>query len=223
MYKLAFTISLLILVLSCSKEEPKEELSYPLQIADHYGVNSFGDVESLEFSFNVERGENTFRRSWEFYPEEERIVSISSDNNIIEFTRSADLDSLQIEADRGFVNDTFWLLFPHQLKWGEGTYEYDVQEGISAPLSGEKVTKLTIQYNNEVGYTPGDAYDLFIKDDKTIIEWIFRNGGQEEPNYTMTWEGQKDVNGQKIPTLFATKDRDFKIKLADIEVNLRKD
>jgi hypothetical protein len=59
---------------------------------------------------------------------------------------------------------------------------------------------LTIVYNSEGGYTPGDAYDFYFEDDGLIREWVFRKANQAEPSMTTTWENYNDYNGIIIAT-----------------------
>jgi hypothetical protein len=100
--------------------------------------------------------------------------------------------------DGGFINDKYWLMFPFQLVWDTG-YTYTIMENIPAPISGQSSTQLTIVYNQEDGYTPGDAYDLFLDENYLIKEWVFRKGNGIEGR-PLTWENEKDFNGVKFAT-----------------------
>jgi hypothetical protein len=78
--------------------------------------------------------------------------------------------------------------------------------------------KLTIVYNNEGGYTPGDAYDFFFGDDYILKEWIYRKGNRESPSLSTTWEDYEDKGGIEIATAHKDASGDFKLSFTDIEV-----
>lgn len=80
---------------------------------------------------------------------------------------------------------------PFQLGWDSG-YTFETEEGVSTPLKGTNSTKLTIIYNSGDGYTPGDAYDLYLDENNKILEWTFRRGNGEQ-GATWTWENEKQV------------------------------
>jgi len=65
------------------------------------------------------------------------------------------IDSLSKKADRGFINDKFWLLIPFQLVWDAGT---TISEPVlaNAPISQIEMNKITILYSDKGGYTYQD-------------------------------------------------------------------
>lgn len=75
---------------------------------------------------------------------------------------------------------------PFQLAWDSG-YTTEITENIPSPIKGTNSTKLTVIYSSEGGYTPGDAYDLYIDENNMILEWTFRRGNGAEGR-TWTWE-----------------------------------
>src|SRR5690606_9262694 len=98
-------------------------------------------------------------RSWVWKPSAGEVQYVGADTSLSYFL--SDKDSSLNAIDSRFINDKYWLLFPFQLAWDTG-YDYEVSEGEQAPISVASATKLTIVYNNEDGYTPGDAYDLYL-------------------------------------------------------------
>jgi hypothetical protein len=60
--------------------------------------------------------------------------------------------------------------------------------------------KLTIVYGNEGGYTPGDAYDLYLDEDNMVREWTFRRGNKPPPGSDATWGGYLDKKGLRLAT-----------------------
>ena len=83
-------------------------------------------------------------------------------------------------------NDKYWAMMPFQLAWDTG-YTYEVFENATSPIQGLPSTKLSILYGTEGGYTPGDAYDLYLNKEHQILEWTFRKGNAPEGR-TWTWE-----------------------------------
>ena len=129
------------------------------------------------------------------------------------------MDSIAMKADRGFINDNFWLLIPFQLGWDEGT---TISEPIKVktPIGNIEMNKITLTYSNEGGYTPGDAYDIFYGDDYIIKEWAFRRGNKPEAGLINTFENYQDFNGLKIALDHKKAEGDWNLKLSDVKVIL---
>ncbi|MEM6855538.1 MAG: hypothetical protein AAF593_14120 [Planctomycetota bacterium] len=89
-----------------------------------------------------------------------------------------------------FINDSYWLLFPFQLVWSDPTVTDAGMQPL--PLGGGEGQKLICQWPAEGGYTPGDAYDLYLGEDGLIQQWVFRRGGQENGR-AHTWEDHQQL------------------------------
>lgn len=179
----------------CNSAHRQDEDNIPMKVADAYGFDEFATVSSLRYTWNVRVDSATVRsRSWEWNPKTGEVGYSGTDTSLVYFESKK--DSTLDEIDGRFINDKYWLLFPFQLAWDTG-YEYEVSTDETAPISGAEATKLTVVYNQEDGYTPGDAYDLYLDEEYKIMEWVFRrgNGTTGRP---MTWETVKDYNGLKI-------------------------
>ena len=134
----------------------------------------------------------------------------------IQYNRSA-VDSTQIQADQGFINDKYWLLAPFNLLWDKDI-ETRHEQNVTAPISGDTMQKLTITYSNDGGYTPGDAYDFYFGDDYLIREWVFRKGNQQEPSLITTWENYNDFGGLKLAKSHQRNEGNWKLYFNGIEV-----
>ena len=110
----------------------------------------------------------------------------------------ANMDSIALKTNSGFINDRYWLMAPFNLMWDAGNYTFEHTTTATAPISAETMQKLTIVYANEGGYTPGDAYDFYFKDDYIIREWAYRKSNQEEPNLVSTWEDYVNMEGLQL-------------------------
>ena len=186
---------LFILTASCGSSQQETVDSLPLKVAAAYGLDRFDEINEIHYTWNVRRDSaNVISRSWVWNPPSGEVTYTGPDTTL---SYSLDeRDSTLDDIDSRFVNDKYWLLFPFQLAWDTG-YDYEVSENEAAPISGEPATKLTIVYNNEDGYTPGDAYDLYLDDQHQIKEWVFRRGNGPDGR-AMTWENVQDYEGLQI-------------------------
>jgi len=196
--------------------EEKKELTVAEKIAQAHGYENWKNVNEIEFTFNVDRGENHFERYWKWQPKENYVVSAINKDSIYMYTRTK-MDSTSIQVDQGFINDKYWLLVPYQLVWDEGTTISEPVKEI-APISKTELNKIILTYGNEGGYTPGDAYDIFYDDDFMIREWVFRKGNQEAPSMTTTFENYEDFNGIKIARDHKTAEGNFNLYFSNIKV-----
>lgn len=194
MKNFCYIILALLLITSCT---PKEEASLPMKVAKAYGFDNFDKINSIAYTWNVQANPETVRtRDWKWNIKERTVYYADADTS---YTYSLDLPADQMPpADKGFINDKYWLMYPFQLAWDSG-YTYEVEENVPAPISGNSSTKLIIIYNSEDGYTPGDAYDLYLDEDHLITEWVFRRGNGPDGR-AITWEAEKDFKGIKFAT-----------------------
>jgi hypothetical protein len=214
MKNLSYTLFVLTVwfCLSCSQPEEK---TLPMQVAQAYGIENFDKLNSIAYTWNVQVGPDVRTRDWKWNIKDRTVYYADSDTS---YTYSLDLPKEKMpKADAGFINDKYWLMYPFQLAWDSG-YTYDVEEEANAPISGDKSTKLTIVYNDEDGYTPGDAYDLYLDSNKMIKEWVFRKGNGDEGR-PFTWEAEKDFNGVTFATEHKNADGVKFIWFTNIEVN----
>ncbi len=175
------------------KAAPEKETTIPDKIAFAHGYEHWNSVKEFTFTFNVDRDSTHFERTWVWSPKSNVITSITASDTLT-YNRQS-MDSIATKRNAGFINDRFWILAPFNLVWDAKNYTYEHQEGQKAPISGELMQKLTIVYGNVGGYTPGDAYDFYFKEDFILQEWVFRKANQSEPSMTTTWEDYIDLNG----------------------------
>ncbi|WGK65163.1 hypothetical protein [Croceiramulus getboli] len=202
-----------------SETPPAEEAwtadSFTDSIALAHGYDQWSKVQEIRFTFNVDRGDNHFERSWIWQPKTDDVTLMSAQDTV-RYNRK-DMDSTAIATDKGFINDKFWLLAPYQLVWDENI-EVTVQDTATAPMSKEVMTKVTTVYTGDGGYTPGDAYDYFIDDDKVVREWIYRRGNVSEFSMVTTWEDYEDLNGLQISKTHRAPEDAVKLYFTGIEV-----
>lgn len=197
---------LAFLFFTACKTEPKKtetatettetEKTVPERIAEAHGFEHWKDVERITFTFNVDRDSMHFERSWDWEPKTNMVTAISGADTL-RYDRNA-MDSIALKTNGGFINDRYWLMAPFNLMWDANNYTFEHAAEATAPISQEPMQKLTIVYANEGGYTPGDAYDFYFKDDYVIREWAYRKSNQEEPNLVSTWEDYVEMEGLKL-------------------------
>lgn len=224
MKKLILFVTCSILLTGCKNENNTAQVSEeestatgdPLttQIAIANGFENFEDVKQLNFTFNV-KVNDTLRssRTWNWYPQEDKVELIENGTSF-SYENDGDFDETEKAADQKFINDTYWLLFPYQLEWSD--YENTYTKEVAAPISKQQMQQLTVKYDGDGGYTPGDTYHIFFNDDKIIQEWTFESSGGR--TLTTTWEDYETYNGLKIAQTHKTEDGSFELFFTDIKV-----
>jgi hypothetical protein len=216
-----FLLSILFLVTSCKSDKKEDiltvekDLAITEKIANANGFENWKDVSQIDFTFNVDRDTTHFERSWSWKPKTGDVTLISG-KDTISYNRKA-VDSLSLNADRGFINDKYWLMAPYQLVWDtSATISEPIQA--EAPINKTKMNKITLTYSQDGGYTPGDAYDFYYADDFIVKEWVFRQGNSKEPSMMTTWEDYEDFNGIKLAKTHKKPEGNWNLYFTNIKV-----
>lgn len=218
------SILLFVILIACFSCKQKErasietrELSVAEKIAKANGIDNWKDVKRLDFTFNVARDTTNTKRSWSWSPKTGVVILIFEGDTISYNQKS--VDSLSMDTDKKFINDKFWLLAPFQLIWDKKTtFSEPTKE--TAPIGNIPLNKMTLTYSNEVGYTPGDAYDLYYDDNFLIQEWIYRKGNSLEPTVISTWENYQDFHGLKLALVRNNPEGNWKLYFTGINVEM---
>jgi hypothetical protein len=206
---LAFSMPLLILpATSCSQK--RASVAEP--IAKTYGLDSFGQIEGIRYTFNLDiPGLITLSRAWEWNPKTNTVTFEGKDKDgkpvKVTYQRSqlsTQSDAVKNEIEPAFVNDNYWLIFPFHAYWDTSA---DVQDkGMQKlPLGNGSADLLSVKYHpSEGGYTPGDTWELYVGKDNRVEQFVYRRGGPKKPSVVIaTWEGYKQAG----PLLVATDHR----------------
>lgn len=229
MKSLFFALVSLLFICSCKQDLPatpsaepaaNQETSTSFKIAQAIalknGIQEWDKVQKIAFTFNVDRnGKTVAKRSWIWEPKTDDVVMLMNGDSTT-YNRTK-IDSSTMAADRGFINDKFWLLAPYQLVWDKGT-TLSTQDSVMTPISLKSSKKLTILYGDEGGYTPGDAYDFYYQDDLIITEWVFRKSNANTASMTTTFEEYKNYEGLHIATSHKGTANELHLYFTDIEV-----
>jgi hypothetical protein len=168
------------------------------QIAKTYGVESWGKIEAIRYTFSFEWGKLKLTRSWVWEPKADRVSYEGPDKAgkpmKVSYIRSqlASQDAVVKEwVEPGFINDKYVLLFPLHLVWDTGATITD--EGMAKLHLGKgKARKVVVKYPSEGGFTPGDKWELYVGNDNRIKELNFFHGGNAKPAHVnVTWGDHK--------------------------------
>ena len=187
------------------------------KVANAYGIKDFKKAKSMSFTFNVKR--DTFPityRSWEWNMEQ-NIVTMTAPKQTVTYRRDTIQSAAMKNIDGKFINDQYWLLFPFHTVMDKGC-TLTQKDNIKAPIGKANSTMLTVQYNNVDGYTPGDAYDLYIDKNYMVTEWVYRSKGVAKPSLNTRWENTLKNKGVKTATNFPSEDGKFKIYFTGVSV-----
>jgi len=218
-----FALLILFTVITSCKSDKSEatskkqkELTVAKKIADAHGFKHWENVTKIQFTFRVDRDSIKGRsRTWRWFPKKDSI-NMGTGLRRFRYNRQ-NIDSLNLGADRAFINDKYWLLVPFQLVW-DSTATISEPKMSKAPISKLDMNMITILYPNEGGYTPGDAYDIYYDENYMIKEWTFRKGNAELPSLSTTFENYNDYKGIKIATDHKREDENWNLKLTKISI-----
>ena len=177
------------------------------ELANAYGVNSFGQVEAIRYTWNAEFPGVKVSRSWMWEPKTGKVSYEGKDKDgkpvKVTYNRSqlnSQPDNVKNEIEPAFVNDNYWLLFPLHAYWDKSATVTD-QGAKPLPIGSGTANLVSVKYPSEGGYTPGDTWDLYVNKDNRVDQFIYHRGGPKKPSLvTTTWEGYKKVGPLLIST-----------------------
>lgn len=213
---------LTVIMIACNQNRKKEvtpeenpNLEDHERIAMANGFKEFDSLGKLAFTFNVKVNDSLrAKRQWVWNRKTNK-VSLTEKDTTMSYIRQDSLGEKEKYIDQRFVNDSYWLLFPFQLKWSNP--EFSAPKEAVAPISEKNMKMISVSFPEEGGYTPGDTYDLYYDEDYMIREWVYKSsrGNRESP---ATWEDYKDFEGVKISTMHKSKDGSFELFFNNISV-----
>ena len=191
------------------------------RVAEAYGIKSFGQIEQIRYTFNVQKGSKRVSRYWVWQPKTDQVMFKSAPNaEPIVYNRKdipvAKQDNLK-KIDGWFINDNYWLLFPIRAAWDTQATVEDIGP-TRLPIGSGEARCVVVSYPSEGGYTPGDAYDLFLDNNDRIIQWVYRRGGSKEPTRITTWEDHRQVGPLLLALNHYGSDKNFHVWFTDVAV-----
>jgi hypothetical protein len=177
------------------------------QIAKAYGLESFGQIEAIRYTFSAQLPGVNISRTWVWHPKTDEVSYEGKDKEgkpvKVSYVRSQ-LGGAPAKVtdviDPDFVNDQYWLLLPFHVYWDSSA---DVQDmGMQKLPSGKGSAKqVVVKYPSEGGYSSGDTWELYLGPDSRIQEMVYRRGGPKKPSLVITsWEGYEMAGPLLIST-----------------------
>jgi hypothetical protein len=219
---LAFSMLLSLPVISGAQQLPP----VAKQMAKTYGLDSFGKIEAIRYTFTVE---GLFSRTWEWNPKTDTVSYEGKDKEgkpvKVKYQRSelgSQSDSVKNQIDPEFVNDQYWLLLPLHVAW-DGASVTD--EGMhETPLGKKSAERIVVKYAS-AGYSPGDTWELYVGADKRVEEMSYHRA-VPVPGFPSlvhaTWAGYKKAGPLLVSTEHpGTGDgKPFRITFSDVSVKV---
>ena len=125
--------ALILATISCSQKQqppaaaPQSAPTQPLtiaQIARTYGLDQFGQVEAIRYTWNAQFPGVNVARSWVWEPKKDQVSyeGKDKDGKVVKVTYlrsqlNSQPDNVKTGIEPAFVNDNYWLLFPLHAYW----------------------------------------------------------------------------------------------------------
>jgi hypothetical protein len=180
------------------------------QVAKTFGVDSWDKVEAIRYTWNADiTGLFKAAHKWEWEPKTNKVTFEGTDKDgkpvHVTYTRtnlSSQSDAVKTQIDPSFINDNYWALFPVHAYWDKSASAID-QGKFNLPEGPGTAELIPIKYPSDVGYTPGDIWDLYVRDNR-VVYLAYHRGGPKPPSRVFaTWAGYKKAG----PILFSTEHR----------------
>ncbi|MGB8607968.1 hypothetical protein [Bradyrhizobium sp.] len=179
--------SMLLVLPAASRAE--QSASIAEQVAKTYGLDSFGQIEAIRYTWNGEfPGGHQLSQKWEWSPKTDTVSYEGKDNagNPVKVTYqrsqlSSKSDTIKNDVDPAFANDQYWLLLPFHLVWDGATATDEGQQ--KRPTGDASARRVVMKYPSEGGYQPGDTWDLYIGADNRIEEIAYHRGAANPPHF----------------------------------------
>ena len=178
------------------------------QIAKAYGLDSFGRIDAIRYTWNAQFPGVNVSRSWVWEPKTNKVSYEGKDKDgkpvKVTYMRSelsSQSDAVKNEVDPGFTNDNYWLLFAFHAYWDTSAAVTD-QGMHKLPLGNGSAELVAVKYPAEVGgYTPGDTWELYVGKDNRVEQFAYHRGGPKKPSLVIaTWAGYKKAGPLMIST-----------------------
>ena len=156
------------------------------QIAKTYGLDSFGQIEAIRYTWNAELPGLKLSNEWQWSPKTDTVSYEGKDKEgkpvKATYQRSqlsSQSDVVKKEVDPAFANDQYWVLLPFHLLWDSAAATDEGQQKL--PIGDGTAQRVVMKYPSEGGYQPGDTWDLYIGADKRIVEIVYHRGAPNPP------------------------------------------
>jgi hypothetical protein len=199
------------------------------QMAKTYGLDSFGQIEGIRYSFIAELPGVELSRRWEWNPKTDTVSCEGKDKEgkpvKVTYQRSqlgSQSDAVKNEIDPAFLNDQYWLVFPFHVVWDSSATVTD--EGMQKlPIGNASAERVVVKYPPDGGYSEGDTWELYVGADKRVEEIIYRRGGTRKPSVVIaTWADYKKAGPLLISTDHrgTADEKPLRVSFSDVSVKV---
>jgi hypothetical protein len=199
------------------------------QVAKTYGLDSFGQIEKIRYTWNVELPDGRkISNAWQWSPKTDTVSYEGKDKegNPVKATYQraqigSQSDAIKKNIDPAFANDQYWLLLPFHILWDGAAVTDDGMQKL--PIGSASANRIVAKYPSEGGYQPGDTWDLYVGADKRIEEITYHRGAANPPHLVSAKYADYKKAG---PLLIATDHpgvvdgKPFRITITDVAVKL---
>jgi len=218
-----------MLLISPASSGAQDKPSIAEQIAKTYGLDSFGQIEAIRYTWNAEFPDGRkLSHAWQWSPKTDTVSYEGNDKEgkpvKASYQRSqlsSQSDVIKKEIDPAFANDQYWLLLPFHIAWdGAAVTDEGTQK---LPLGDGSADRVVAKYPSDGGYQPGDTWDLYVGADKRIEEIAYHRGAANPPHLVMAkYSDYKKAGPLLISTDHAgiVDGKSFRITLTDVSVKL---
>lgn len=222
-FKLLIVVLLAAGISACAGLSRERPMTVRQNIAESYGLQHFGEVEKLQYTFNVKKGDDHVYRFWIWEPHLDRVTFKGMDyQEAVTYNRNEisddTLEKLK-KIDAWFINDNYWLLFPYHVAWDSNAKVEDTGRQ-RLPMGDGKARCVVVSYPAAGGYTPGDVYDLYLDDQYRLKQWVYRRGGSEKPTRISTWDDHRKVGPLTLSLNHQGEDQNFRVWFTNVGVKM---
>jgi hypothetical protein len=167
------------------------------KLAKTYGLESFGQIEAIRYTFNAQGPGLDLSRSWIWEPKTDQVTYDGKDKSgkpvKVTYLRSqlgSQPAEVKEDIDPGFLNDNYWLILPFHVAWDTSATVEDA--GMQKlPLGEGSADKVVVKYPSDGGYSPGDTWELYVGTDGRIKDMVYHGGGPGKLNVIASWADYK--------------------------------
>ncbi|MGC2203164.1 MAG: hypothetical protein WA633_23870 [Stellaceae bacterium] len=167
------------------------------KLAKTYGLESFGQIEAIRYTFNAQGPGLDLARSWIWEPKADQVTYEGKDKSgkpvKVTYLRSqlgSQSAEVKEDIDPGFLNDNYWLVLPFHVAWDtSATVEDSGMQKL--PLGEGSAEKVAVKYPSDGGYSPGDTWELYVGSDDRIKDMVYHRGGPGKLDVIATWADYK--------------------------------
>ena len=222
-FKIIVVFLMAVSLTACAGHTKERGMTARQQIAESYGLPYFGEVEKIQYTFNVNIGEKQISRFWIWEPHLNRVTFKGMDyQEAITYNRSemVHTESNKLKKiDAWFINDNYWLLFPYHVAWDTNAKVEDIGRQ-RLPMGDGRVRCVVVTYPATGGYTPGDVYDLYLDDQYRLTQWVYRRGGSEKPTRISTWDDHRKVGPLTMSLNHQGEDQNFRVWFTNVGIKM---